>query len=535
MVGSEENILVEFDYNNITVIDPNKVIDENGKAKERYVKQENLVMYANLECRVLPRTKLAVGVSNSDNIQTISIASINFLSPAGQTKLNTNWTDEITGKDSLEGKGVNQPNQQTVKNPNKTDDYYIRQTINSGGNPGATDNGLLGITQIRISINTAFNPQIEIELEDIKGRALFEAGDASPYAAFFNFPYPLFQLTIKGFYGKAIRLPLMLSSFKSRYDVQSGNFKISLKFYTYKFTVLSEISLAHLIATPHMYRANFLTSQTTQGISPLASNTNSTQNLNQFIVKNLSTDQPQGTSVATELGYQKIKELYNEYKSKGLIPDDFPEITLVQMQKRIENFIKNVLDNFTKENMQPLTDCEIYQNDLIDFQKKIFYEIEKSWFRTNCDPKIFYILKNEDKTKVFPFKPEISKDITKQNNAITELDTLIKDYNTKLGKNATVGESGKYKINGKENSSTIGLKITGTQNFTPNIQSNSIEINLEETAKQRYKKNVITTEDTTQILKEFEENKIFFSRLCGKWEYSDRKWRGNNTIQFILF
>ena len=30
MVGNEENILVEFDYNNIIIIDPNKVIDENG-------------------------------------------------------------------------------------------------------------------------------------------------------------------------------------------------------------------------------------------------------------------------------------------------------------------------------------------------------------------------------------------------------------------------------------------------------------------------------------------------------------------------
>ena len=50
MVDNGENILVEFDYDNITLVDPNKVIDEAGKVKERYVKQENLVMYANLEC-----------------------------------------------------------------------------------------------------------------------------------------------------------------------------------------------------------------------------------------------------------------------------------------------------------------------------------------------------------------------------------------------------------------------------------------------------------------------------------------------------
>jgi hypothetical protein len=52
MVDKQENILVEFDYNNIIVIDPNKIIDENGNAKPRLVQHENLVMYANLECNL---------------------------------------------------------------------------------------------------------------------------------------------------------------------------------------------------------------------------------------------------------------------------------------------------------------------------------------------------------------------------------------------------------------------------------------------------------------------------------------------------
>ena len=164
MVDSQENILVEFDYNNIVVIDPNKVIDEDGKAKERFVKQENLVMYANLECKVLPRTKLALGVSSDDQLQTISVASMNFLNPGGKEFLENNYTDEITGKDSLKGKGVNQPNQKLIRNPDKSDDYYLRQTFTSGGNPGMVDNGLLGITQISINLDLSFTPTIEIEL-----------------------------------------------------------------------------------------------------------------------------------------------------------------------------------------------------------------------------------------------------------------------------------------------------------------------------------------------------------------------------------
>ena len=145
MVGNSENILVEFDYNNITIIDPNKVIDSDKKVKERYVNQENLVMYANLECNVLPRTKLAVGNSNNDSIRTVSIAKINFLKPGDKPYLDNSYTDEITGKNAIKGEGINQPNLNSVTNPSHSDDYYIKQTINSGGKPGSTDNGLLGI------------------------------------------------------------------------------------------------------------------------------------------------------------------------------------------------------------------------------------------------------------------------------------------------------------------------------------------------------------------------------------------------------
>ena len=321
MVDKSENILVEFDYNNISIIDPNKVIDSDGKVQERYVKQENLVMYANLECKVLPRTKLAIGVANNDQVQTVSIASINFLKPGDKTFLDNSYTDELTGKDTITGNGVNQPKLTSVSNPNKSSDYYIRQTINSGGKQASVDNGLLGITSINIRQGLDFLPSITIELEDVKGRAMFEAGDNSPYAAFFNLPYPMFQLTIKGFYGKAVKLQLMLQTFSSRYDTSNGNFKIKLQFFTYKYTLLSEIPMAALIAVPHMYQSR-VSIQTTKGSSTNFSNV-------------------QDSTVSR--GYQKVRELYSEYKSKGMIPDDFPEITLVQMKNRIENFIKNIL------------------------------------------------------------------------------------------------------------------------------------------------------------------------------------------------
>jgi len=454
MAGNQENILVELDYNNIIIVDPNKVIDENGVAKERLVRHEELVMYANLECKVLPRTKLAVGVDNRDAIQTVSVASINFLKPGGKTFLDNSYTDEITGKDTLKGEGVNQPKSTSVSNPKKDDDFFIRQTITSGGKPGAVDNGLLGITNISIRTNTAFTPKITVRLVDVKGRALFEGADNSPYAAFFNLPYPTFYLTIKGYYGKAVRLALMLNSFTSSYNSYSGNFDITLEFYTYKYTVLKEISMGYLLATPHMYKSR-VKIQTLQG------------NASQF--------SPVEDAIV-ERGYQKVKEMYSEYKSKGLIPDDFPEITVIQMKDRIENFVKNVLDSFTKENLDPLTYCEDYQKSLNNFSKDVYYAAGSSWFDTYLDKKNFIILNDKNKTKVYPFKKDFESKEKQVQVAIPKLKELIEKYRKILNENPTLGKEGKYTINGKTKQISIPFEPISYDIFPKEITNSDIDI-----------------------------------------------------------
>ena len=296
MADKTENILVDFDYNNIVIVDPNKVIAEDGTVKERYVKQEDLVMYVNLECQVYPRTKLALGVGITDSIQNISIANINFMNPGQKVHMDNSYTDELTGKNSLQGKGVNQPSQKQVPSEvKKGEDWYLRQTIKSNGEEKATDNGLLGISRINIRQGLDFMPSFNIELIDVKGRALFEAGNSSPYAAFFNMPYPMFELTVKGYYGKAIKYKLMLRSFNARYDSYSSNFIIDLAFYTYKFSAIAEVSMGYLLAVPHMYTSRYSVKPTTGGPANLT----------------------EVTDVVATKGYGKIKEVYTEYKTKG--------------------------------------------------------------------------------------------------------------------------------------------------------------------------------------------------------------------------
>jgi hypothetical protein len=374
------NVLVEFDYNNIIVVDPNKTIDAFGNIRERLVDHEKLVMFANLEAEVVPRTKLSIGGSPEDRIITISVAKINFLKPTKGTSLTSSYYDELTGKNSSTGSGENQIREKTIT-PNDGTKPYQTAVINNPGNT-STDNGLLGITSIRVTTNTSFVPTVSIELEDIQGRALFQLGDNSPYAAFFNLPYCPFYLTLKGFYGKAIRYQLNLKTFNARFNSFSGNYQITLEFVGYKFNILNEISMGSLLATPHMYSTRFDISNP----SP-----NSTNNV--------------VTQIVSEKGYQKIREVYSEYKAKGLIAPDFPELTFAELMTSLTNFEQNIISTYTKVDVQPLTDIRAYKETLKNYYNEI-YGATTSWYNTYINPKPIVL---NNKTLVYALKEEILK------------------------------------------------------------------------------------------------------------------------------
>jgi hypothetical protein len=488
MVDNNENIFVDFDYNNITIIDPNKVVDNEGKIKDRNIKQENLVMYANLECKLLPRTKLAVGVSNDDSVNTISLASINFLNQGTKDgKLNNKYTDEITGKDTLKGEGVNQSKLRKVENPKDKNDYFYRQEILSNGKIGSVNNGMLGITSIEIRQGLDFLPTIRMTLEDIKGRAMFESGENSPYAAFFNLPYPKFYLTIKGYYGKAVKLTLMLNSFTSRYDTGDGNFKIDLVFYTYKYSILSEIQMGSVLATPHMYRSKI----------KIQTNNNTSS---QF--KNVEEGYVEG-------GYEKIKEVYSGYKSRGLIDKNFPELTILQLKYRINDFIKNTLNTYAKQNLDPLTNIDDYKKALRQYEGEILFfkgGDKKSWFEKYMDKNNFYIL--NDGTRVYQYTKEILDNPQSVVNAQSELKSIIDRNNELLLNNPTLGKEGNYSIQNRETKDTkINININEDLFIPKNFTEENI--NLKETIKQIKNIPNATNDEIKEFISEITLNEVF--------------------------
>ena len=199
----------------IKIVDPNKVISQYisdyqsgqpfpGNIGEGAVTTppEDLVTYVDLEVFLPGRSTIVDDIAR----QTQKRENIGFVVPKNLPKenygqLGTSWTN-IGG---LQGFQKNNDGKYTVDgsgNFQKEGDFT--ETF--------------GIQDIQIKLNASFEPQVFITFVDIRGASLMEPGLNSPYSAFFHMPYPLFTLTVKGFYGRGISYKLHLMKFNSRFD-----------------------------------------------------------------------------------------------------------------------------------------------------------------------------------------------------------------------------------------------------------------------------------------------------------------------------
>ena len=406
---ADKPIYIEFDYENIFLIDPNSVTSDDGGKEDRYVKQESLVMYANLECKLSPRSKLVYGVANGQvGASTVTVGKINFLKPNNKDFLENNYLGELLGTDEK----VNAA--RSVNYENQKNQEFFNFDDNLTNNRNIVDNGFLGITNIQMRVNSSYVPTVTITLVDVKGRAMFEQGNNSPYASFFSLPYPVFYLTLKGYYGKAVQYPLLLQKFNSSFDNTSGNFIVTLTFIAYKYGPFGDITLGEILALPHMYTTKFTTTSQTNN-----SNSNNTK------VVDVQTSQR---------GYQKMVELYDKYRSgENPVINNLPNITVQELIYKLDKFVQDILQNTGKVDLQPLTNCDNFLSTLDKFQGDVYFYTGESWFDKNINKPDFYIDKKNNDYKYYTFKNEINTQQVKI-DSITDLKKIIEKYNDELNK-----------------------------------------------------------------------------------------------------
>ena len=107
---------------------------------------------------------------------------------------------------------------------------------------------MLGIESINIDFNTSMAPMIKIKLIDVRGAAIFAKNGKGKYDFFFQMPYPLFHLELKGYYGYPIEYCLHLIRFNSNFNSQTGNFEIECDFIGYTYALLNDMQMGLLRA-----------------------------------------------------------------------------------------------------------------------------------------------------------------------------------------------------------------------------------------------------------------------------------------------
>lgn len=119
----------------------------------------------------------------------------------------------------------------------------------SSGMPAVVEG--FGIESINITYNASFIPQVNIKFIDLRGASLFDVIDKenrkSPYSMFFKMPYPVFRLTVKGYYGKPVTYCLHMLKWSSSFNADNGNFEINANFVGYQGAFLSDIKLQNVI------------------------------------------------------------------------------------------------------------------------------------------------------------------------------------------------------------------------------------------------------------------------------------------------
>lgn len=213
--------------NKTVLVDPN-LFDGQSSSNNLSVAAEDLNISVQLETFKKGRTVLSAskdGLGTSESSKTLRVRFIEGEKVNGTHTLTTKYTDLTTVFDNSESRG---------------------------------DGQNLGITSIDVDFNSSYAPMVNITFVDLRGSAVFQNEQEisgkrtdNKYATFFQLPYPIFTLTIKGYYGKPVRYCLHMTKFNSRFNSTTGNFEITASFIGYTYAMLSDMLIGYLKAIPY--------------------------------------------------------------------------------------------------------------------------------------------------------------------------------------------------------------------------------------------------------------------------------------------
>ena len=267
--------------------------------------------------------------------------------------------------------------------PNPQQTYATTDWTNISGLKGedTRSSGILegfGIKSINIKYNASLVPVVDITFTDVRGSALFDVlGNddiKSPYSIFFKMPYPVFQLSVKGYYGQKVDYCLHMVNWNSQFDGSTGNFDISANFLGFQQAFLNDMVIGNIVGV-----------------------------------------------VNTKEGYNKLNEIYDDTNKDFGLSSSGEGKSLEELQRVGKLNIRKLDDFFTRISKLKV-EAEALKDDLDSFKKLKFLNGKKSILKEIQSFIGTPITKESDSTDQSN-DDGTTKDYLKIKNSIKEIET----------------------------------------------------------------------------------------------------------------
>ncbi len=338
MVYNDDNTGIGCRSGKTIVLDPNS-FDGQGFNSNVSVPLEDLSISVQLET-----TKRARTVIMNDTVASSKAVKVTFIEGSdvgGQKVLTTKYTDLTT---VFEG--------------------------DEDGNQ--TDGESLGITAIDIDFNSAYAPLITIHFTDLRGSAIFQnenlLKNGNKYTTLFELPYPIFRLTIKGYYGLPVSYDLHMVKFNAKFNSKTGNFEIIANFVGYTYAMLSDMLIGYLRAIAHTERGKAIYNKINSERQNTFGN-NNVLTLDEFLLgvskvdENIRKLPSDNLEVTNYIVYTKQLDLIDEFRNNILqLGRDLDVISDADFYR----FIRFKSDLNEKEKSNSIDSYNQFQNSVID-------------------------------------------------------------------------------------------------------------------------------------------------------------------------
>ena len=163
-----------------------------------------------------------------------------------------------------------------------------------------------GIKSISIETNASYVPKIMVDFVDIKGMSFFNNPNDSPYSVLFDFPPPIFNLKVKGYYGKTLEYKLHMLRHNTRFNADDGNYYITAEFVGNTFAPLTDILFQNVLMVSKL-EDNPVNVDSKKEVDSLAGLVAISKTIKNDIINNLENSDD----------YKRLIELNNSKESKN--------------------------------------------------------------------------------------------------------------------------------------------------------------------------------------------------------------------------